>query len=100
MQKEAEEQARAAQYINKILECYINKDLSKSIEAIQFMQVFNQLTFYFFDDSKTISQVFSMIVSNYILMTGYSEGEENIKDTFFRDMLLTLCRGKGNFKNP
>lgn len=41
-----------------------------------------------------------MIVSNYILMTGYSEGEENIKDTFFRDMLLTLCRGKGNFKNP
>lgn len=33
-----------------------------------------------------------MIINNYIHLTGYEEVMEKINESFFKDMLLTICR--------
>jgi len=58
------------------------------------MKLYNLMTFYFFDDSKNIIGIFSMIISNYIYMTGFEEGYEKIDESEFKDMLNTICKGK------
>ena len=58
------------------------------------MKLYNLMTFYFFDDSKNIIGIFSMIISNYIYMTGFEEGYEKIDEIEFKDMLNTICKGK------
>jgi hypothetical protein len=58
------------------------------------MRLYNLLVFYFFDDTKNISPVYSILLSNFIAMTAEKEGEDRISDEFFGDCVNTLYRGK------